>query len=380
MNIREYINYLLCIAIHLLPFYASQKKASKNILIIRLDAIGDYILFRNFIEIVKKSSEYKDYKLTLVGNVLWKPLSKELDSQFVDEFIWIDTARFHQDVFYRLKKLRELNKIGYEVVINPTYSRTLDGDFIVQSVSAKKKVGSRGDLSNIRPWQKKITDKFYTHLLKAQKGILFEFFRNKEFFEQFLDCSIPLKRPVIKLNNIKSTIKLPEKSAILFIGARDEFRQWPLDNYVKVGRFLKNKFGYEVVLCGGPGDRRLAEEFSGLSDYEYLDYVGKTGLVEFLYLLSQGDILVSNETAAPHMAAAVGVRNIFVISNGNHFGRFTPYPREMGVGYYPIYHPEIERNLEDFQGLCARFGKGSSLDIGAISAQRVIGEIDKVLN
>ena len=58
----------------------------------------------------------------------------------------------------------------------------------------------------------------------------------------------------------------------------------------------------------------------------------------------------------------------------------TGISRERGVGYHPIYHPEIERNLEDFQGLCARFGKGSSLDIGAISAQRVIGEIDKVLN
>ncbi len=86
-------------------------------MIIRFDAIGDYILFRNFIEVLKKSEKYRDYKITLLGNNAWKSLSKELDSEFVDEFIWLDRNKFHKDFLYRYKKLKEITACGYEVVM-----------------------------------------------------------------------------------------------------------------------------------------------------------------------------------------------------------------------------------------------------------------------
>lgn len=78
----------------------------KSLLLIRLDAIGDYVLFRNFIEVLKKSEKYKEYKITLLGNVVWKDLSEELDREFVDEFIWLDKNRFKKDPVYRYKNLK----------------------------------------------------------------------------------------------------------------------------------------------------------------------------------------------------------------------------------------------------------------------------------
>ena len=59
----------------------SQKDIRPNsLLLIRIDAIGDYILFRNYIEVLKNSAKYKDYKITLVGNIAWKSIAEELDS------------------------------------------------------------------------------------------------------------------------------------------------------------------------------------------------------------------------------------------------------------------------------------------------------------
>lgn len=65
------------------------------LLLIRLDAIGDYVFFRNFIELLKKS---KKYNITLIGNSVWKNLAVGLDGEFIDSFIWFDRNRFNKDL------------------------------------------------------------------------------------------------------------------------------------------------------------------------------------------------------------------------------------------------------------------------------------------
>ena len=60
---------------------------AKRIVLFRHDGIGDYVLFRNFIEVFKKSLKFVDYKITLLGNSAWKDLAEFLDKDFIDEFI-----------------------------------------------------------------------------------------------------------------------------------------------------------------------------------------------------------------------------------------------------------------------------------------------------
>ena len=97
-------------------FYLVAKKThltEKSILLVRIDAIGDYIIFRNFIEILKKDIKYKSYKITLLGNNTWKNIAEEFDHEYIDEFIWIDKSLFFKSFFYRYKKLQEITSKGY---------------------------------------------------------------------------------------------------------------------------------------------------------------------------------------------------------------------------------------------------------------------------
>ncbi len=89
--------------------------------------------------------------------------------------------------------------------------------------------------------------------------------------------------------------------------------------------------------------------------------------------------MIANETSAPHFAIALEMTNVFVISNGNHYGRFTPYPKEISKNYHVIYHPVIEKDLEDYKKLSTSYGFGSSVDINEISAQSVIKKLDYIL-
>ncbi len=50
---------------------------SNSLLIVRLDAIGDYILFRNFLKVIRNSEKFNNYTITLCGNTLWKDIFYE---------------------------------------------------------------------------------------------------------------------------------------------------------------------------------------------------------------------------------------------------------------------------------------------------------------
>ena len=92
-NFKQLIKLILYFFVDILV--ESSKDISKNkILLIRLDAIGDYVLFRNFIESIKTHVNYKDYSLTLLGNLRWKSLAEELDSEYIANFIWLDRNKF----------------------------------------------------------------------------------------------------------------------------------------------------------------------------------------------------------------------------------------------------------------------------------------------
>ncbi len=359
----------------------SKEIVPKSLLVIRLDAIGDYVLFRNFIEVLKESKKYKNHKITLLGNSAWRSLSEELDGEYVDNFIWLERNKFNKDFIYRYKKLKEITACGYEVVLSPAYSREFFyGDAIVKLVCAKDKIGSIGDFSNILKWQKNISDHYYTKLVSATHGLMFEFSRNKEFFENLLEVPIGIAQPNIKLNGKGLEFELPERYAILFIGASSSFRKWNIEGFVKIAEYLKKFYGYEIVLCGGPTDNDDAKEFAKYYQSKFIDLVGKTSLVELLFVINNGDLMIANETSAPHFAVALKMTNIFVIFNGNHYGRFTPYPHEIAPNYHVIYHPVIENNLDDYKKLSNAYGFSSKLNINDIPVKMVINKIKSVLS
>lgn len=359
---------------------SNKKIVPDSILLIRLDAIGDYILFRNFIEILKNSKKYRGCKITFVGNIAWRELAEKLDSEFIEHFIWIDRTRFIRNPLYRYHKLREIASNGYEAAINSTYSRDFFyTDAIIKAVNANEKIGSVGDLSNIKKWQKNICDRYYTNLLPAKDEILFEFYRNREFFEYLLDARIDITKPSLGLSWGLASINLPENYTVIFIGASNVHRKWASENFAKVGRYVCEEYNTSILICGLESDRKNAEKIKAMmSGCDVYDLTGKTTLLGLSYIISRAKLLVSNETAAPHIATAIGLP-VVVIYNGNHFGRFTPYPNEISGHYLSAYHPEIEKDLNGYKKISNSCGYSSELNINEIKVEKVIKKVNEVL-
>ena len=100
---------------------------SRRILLVRLDGIGDYILFRNFIQSCKESRKFRGMKIDLLGNIRWKELSEVLDARCVDRFYWINPA----SQFARKGIQFRLNAQKYSFIIHPTCSRRPEHDSLV---------------------------------------------------------------------------------------------------------------------------------------------------------------------------------------------------------------------------------------------------------
>lgn len=348
-----------------------------HLAIIRLDAIGDYILFRNFLNVLKTSTQYQGYKITLIGNDVWRDLAEMLDAEYIDDFIFINRNKFYKNYYYRFMMLRTLSSVGYEVVINPMYSREFYlSESIVNTIIAKEKIACEGDLSNISVYHKRKADSFYTKLLLNSKEVIFEFYRNQEFFEELLSKSLSVhlfidKRKLPLFNQV-----LPSHFIVLFLGASSVNRKWSPKNFAEVATFLKEKYHYEIVVCGASSDSEQAQLFKKYFKYDYVDLVGKTTLLELMTVIQQCQFIVSNETSAVHFAAALGVGKIFVLYNGNHFGRFTPYPKLLHQGYKLLCHPEIAKNKGTYQEKSNEPTYINKLDINAITVSNVISAIE----
>jgi len=352
----------------------------KTLLIIRLDAIGDYILFRNYLKAIRGSKRFSGYTISLCGNIIWKDIAETFDKKFVDEFIWMDRNKFNHDRTYRYELLKQIKLSGFETVVDMAYSREiLYGDTIVKASGAKTKVGSEGAKDKHVTWKRKIFSKdVYTEIIPADSNDTFEFLRNKEFISRVIKEEIHIKRPMLDTSGIMRQRNISAPYAVLFFGASTANKIWNIESFIKIAQFLVSEYNLNIVLAGGKKEKDSSGKFvTALPAGRVIDLCAVTSIPELAGILSRSAILISNESMATHLAASVD-KAFICISNGERFIRFHPYPREIFDKAFYIYPEEISANIENPEYM-EKFRFGSGLDINSISVEKVKEAIKKVL-
>ncbi|MDJ1482168.1 glycosyltransferase family 9 protein [Cytophagaceae bacterium YF14B1] len=355
--------------------WLNQQLAPKRLLVVRLDAIGDYILFRNFLQVLKNSKKFKGYSITLLGNSVWKDIAENFDNEYVDKFIWVDKNELNSTgAFWYLSTILSKIRIQqYKIILHPTYSREfLNGDFLLSLIEGDK-IGYIGDYTNITPENKEIGDTYYNRLIPAENSIKFEFYRNSDFFSTLLQEDITFQKPFFTLGKIKK-----KNQIIIFPGAGIKFRRWDASNFKELcNHILVTYPDTEIILAGGESDVTITEEIiQDLDSIRVTNLAGQKKLHEFIHLVHQSLVLVSNETSAVHIASAVDT-NVICISNGNHYGRFNPYPVSVNKKVTTLYPYEVTSGSHEES--IKKYGTGSDLDINLVSVSMVINTLDSIV-
>ena len=119
------VELLLFFFIDVLALAFVRRGNSGAVVIIKHDALGDYVLFRNFLEAVRAHPPYRERKLIFCGHPAVREMAEAFDGGLIDEFIVLDESAGGIRPLGRFRLLRRLKKIGAAVALHPAYRRSL---------------------------------------------------------------------------------------------------------------------------------------------------------------------------------------------------------------------------------------------------------------
>ena len=296
-----------------------------KILVIRLDRIGDFIVWQGQLPALRRLYPAPYYKLTLLGNQDWTPLLSL--GEVVDEVISLDASRFVTSWTYRFKCMQELRAQGFHTAIHPTFSRDfLRGDAVIRLSEAVVNIGWDGDLSNSHKWLKPVADTWYTQRVSCGDALRMELERNADFMLALGAQAVPTLASLPLASPGEAISQLTQDYFVIFPGASDAGRQWPPERFAQLAELIHAQTGWQTVVCGSGADsvRAGAVAGPGVQGRAMVNLAGQTSLLALIDVIRRAKLLVTNDTSAAHIGPAVGTPTVCVLGGG-HFGRFFPY-------------------------------------------------------
>ena len=355
------------------------KPNPNKILVIRADALGDFIIFSPLI--TRYIDLYRDYDVFFLVNSSAVELAQILLP--VDHIIKFDRKRSGLNIIYRIKFLISLKKSGFITAIHTTYSRDMTGDLLAKSTCAKTIIGYEGDLSNISKEQKMADDKIYTYLVPNNPKLTKEIERNIHFINSLgdnlrfdLTPHFDLTEERIKLGEyilLKQGYVKDYPYVVIHPGASFFYKRWPVQKFTEIINYLTNDLDYYCVITG-TNDEKYISEYFNRNNKKIINTIGKLTVAELLSILKKATFCLSNDTATVHISASV-YTPVICIMGGGHFRRFFPYDSN---GNRIVYNKNMKCLNDNWE--CSRGHTDKTAPcVESITVKQVRIEIDNLL-
>ena len=315
----------------------------RGTLVVRLDGLGDFIVWLNSAAPLRSLLPPEYHPLTLLAERTWAPLAEATGC--FDEVWPFDNRQFVTRPQYRLSVLRRVRSAGFAAAINPVHTRDeggrggpLWGDAVVRASGARVRVGIVSESGGPASLPGRVTDRWYTHLVPTLPGRFHESLRHAAFLrglaevfgggvEQDVVAAAAPHLPRPGLGDPRPPV--PEGHYYVLIpGALFDYRRWPVDRFVDLARRLHERTGWTGVVCGAPSEADLGRALAGERP-PVQDLVGRTSVAGLVEVIDRARLVITNETAAVHFAAKLETPAVCILGGG-HYGRFMPYPGDAG--------------------------------------------------
>jgi len=358
------------------------RNTAEKVLIIRLDEIGDYLLWRKFITELLEASICNQKEVHLIGNAAWKSLFElEFTNNPFAKIYWLNKNLYKKSIIYRFKTSKWLFQENYSAVINPTYSRAKRvDDSIVKAAKSDSNYGFVRNNENYLHYEQSYDRNLYNNLLPINEKPVFELNRNKTFTEWITQnkslISNTLLFEKIILPEVKTKYQLPDNYFVLFPGSRSAKRIWSADNFSIVSNYLYDQYKFTVILAGAASDSQYGEAFENNYTHPMVNLIGSTNLPETLALLKGAKCTLSVDTGSIHLAASVNALCIGIF-NGSQYGRFSPYPNTVSTKIKSIYPTSISSEITNMDMVNEKYEHIVPIDYNEVTALQVIEIIEK---
>lgn len=369
-KVKAILRYLLLPFFTVLPS-ASKKVKCRDIVIVRTDGIGDFVMWAGAISAIR--AHYPGKKITYICPSNYGSLVDALG--FFDEIISFEKKYLETSPWYQIKIIRQMKRIHADVVVNPVKSRLYPSDFIVGAIAANEKIGvAKGENNRYHK------DKFYTQLIEVPTE-LHEMKYTECFTQQLIGEQYQHKLADFSNLTSKNDFPITEPYCLIALSSTDERKIWEIEKVCEVIDNIPEK--YFVALTGyGKVDVQRAEYVKEhvREREKILDYVSKTSIFELVQLVAGSSFVLGNDSSTVHIAAACRVPSICYMT-GATFNAFLPYPESMEER---PYHPRVVVKNMDCFGCwyhCTKpyCGSGPLLCLKEVTVPMVLKELNALI-
>lgn len=353
MKIKKYIKFLF---IKLIQFWGImflyqnivQCKSYKNILLIRLDEIGDVVLTSPLLRELKLN--YPDAKITLIV----KPQVYNLVElcPYVDRVMIFERYQgkfgFVINIFKAFQYAKRfLQKENYDLVLVPRWDVDCYGaSFLAFFSGGMQRLAYSETVNNNKQVLNRGYDGFFTKVFYTT-DIKYEVLRNLDWIK-LLDGEIRSDKLELWCNNVDRKIAenllLSENNFLIsvIVSAGNHNREWSSKSFQNLFECLL-EFNHNIkflFLGDEKNTRKIKNEIiSDILKDRVIDCIGKTTLRQTVALLQKSDFFIGLDTGPMHLAAACDLQGVVIschpktgaVDHGNAPERFGPWLSDITV-------------------------------------------------
>lgn len=297
-----------------------------NILVFRLDAVGDFILSTPAIREIRMN--YPFANITLVVNQRVYQLAERCP--YVNEVLPIDMNFNKSNILETVQRISEFAKKylwrrHFKIAFCLNNWAYIDSMMMIYLSGAKERIGyAEASFRMFKdyewPREKSLTRLIFTHLVFRDKRILHMVSMTlhiiKSYGLQIKNTQTEVWFDYEDVLNAKRLLKdfAPNKTKVIIgIGAGTPERKYPVEKYLQAFKKIVDK-GAALIIIGGPSE---AEDAKFLQDNLPADSV--KNLVEFktdwrtnCAVMAQADMYLANDTGLMHAAAALHLPIVYL--------------------------------------------------------------------
>lgn len=290
----------------------------KNILLVRLDNMGDVIMSSAAFQEVR---EQTNGKITLLTSSMAAPIAEMLD--MIDEVITCDLPWLKHDpppkkpdafIHTIVDQLKE--KHFDACIIFSVYS---------QSILPTALLCWMAQIPYVAGYCRENPYHLLTHWVIEQEPdrmIKHQIQRDLDLVEQ-LGYDIAQKRlPTIK-SSLSLNLKWPkllgetEEYIVIHPGVSEKKREYPLEGWQRIIQLVLDQTNYKIVISGSDADLEMYEQLYDIDSSRMINLMGEMNIHELCSVIEQAEGMISVNTGPAHIAMCYGVKIVVLYAETN---------------------------------------------------------------
>lgn len=315
----------------------------KNILVLRIDHLGDMICTSPFIRELRKN-----YPKAQIDLLCSKEVYNYIElSPYVNTIIKYDKPEMKNHVFgrtlvhmYRFVKENLRNK-NYDIVFTPECPTSPAVRIFANFIQSKKVISILPKDKYFEFSDSNFIQTIFPYKHEVETGLsLLESINchwDNDELELWADDA---DRQIVQDLLMKENIRHDVLTLVLFLSTSAAYKDWAVENYACVAKKLQQKYGVEIILLGAKNDTEAkGKQFMALVPKAH-NLIGKTTIRQTGVVIRQADVYLGGDTGTLHLAAACKIPGVVVTKDyegacGKPYGtlmdRFFPWKAPIKV-------------------------------------------------